>query len=193
MSEVSMSSRSTGYVDHEVFKNEQVPPMKETVASFFAGTEAVPGAEKMPSVEMESIEKWRDRALHLQAEMENFRRQQRRRAEARVALEREGLLRAFTHLADNLERALTGKQNDVRALHSGVELTHHAFMQFLEREGVIPVDPAGKRFDPELHEAVGTIPQQDSGVNAETVVEVLERGYLIGGRLLRPAQVIVAV
>lgn len=151
--------------------------------------EATPGTEP----EAENAEVWRNRALRLQAEMENYRKRQRRWAEAQIEVERERLLLAFTHLADNLKRALDSRHSDAQDLSRGVALTYHAFMQFLEREGVTSLDPERKRFDPELHEAVGTVPHQDAGVKAETVVEVLERGYMVNDRLLRPARVVVAV
>lgn len=157
--------------------------------------EASSAAEALPETkpEAESTEVWRNRALRLQAEMENYRKRQRRWAEAQVEAERERLLGAFTRLADNLKRALESRHSDAQDLGRGVELTHHAFMQFLEREGVIPLNPEGKRFNPELHEAVGTVPHLEAGVRAETVVEVLERGYMVDNRLLQPARVIVAV
>jgi molecular chaperone GrpE len=151
--------------------------------------EAIPGTEP----EAESVEVWRNRALRLQAEMENYRKRQRRWAEAQIEAERERLLLAFAHLADNLKRALDSRHSGAQDLSKGIALTYHAFMQFLEREGVTPLNPEGIRFDPELHEALGSVPHQDAGVKAETVVEVLERGYMLDNRLLRPARVIVAV
>ena len=185
MRKVPIPVKSMRHADDATLEDEQGPRAEE---AFFA-EETLPETEP----EAESAEVWRNRALRLQAEMENYRKRQRRWAEAQIAAERERLLRAFTHLADNLKRALESKYSDVQALQAGVELTHHAFMQFLEREGVTPVSPAGRRFDPELHEAVGTVPHQDADVKAETVVEVLEPGYILGERLLRPARVIVAM
>jgi molecular chaperone GrpE len=185
MSKVPIPVKSTRQANDATLEGEQVLLAEEASAV----EEAIPETEP----EAESAEVWRNRALRLQAEMENYRKRQRRWAEAQIAAERERLLRALTHLADNLKRALESKPGDVQSLYAGVELTHHAFMQFLERERVIPLDPEGKRFDPEVHEAVGTVPHQDAGVKAETVVEVLEQGYVVDDRLLRPARVIVAV
>jgi molecular chaperone GrpE len=205
MNEVSIPVQSARYEDGFPSKGERVRPAEETIASFFGATEDAFGKEETfpaersagrtleGTSETENAALWRDRALRLQAEMDNYRKQQRRQADAQTLVERERLLRTFIHLVDNLKRALESKHHDVQALQSGVELTYHAFMQFLAREGVIPVEPAGKRFDPELHAAVAAVPHEEAGVKAETVVEVLERGYLIDGRLLRPAQVIVAV
>jgi len=140
----------------------------------------------------ESAEVWRDRALRLQAEMENYRKRQRRLAEERIAEERERLLRRFLQVADELERALSVSRADTTSLRQGVELTYRALMQHLEQEGVERIQAQGEPFDPERHEAVGTTPQHEPGVQPQTVVEVLRPGYRLDGRLLRPARVLIS-
>jgi len=140
----------------------------------------------------QDVEEWRDRALRLQAEMENYRKRQRRLAEERVAEERERLLRRFLEVADELERALTEPRADANSLHQGIELTYRSLMQFLKQEGVEPVPAQGQPFDPGWHEAAGAMPRREHGVQPNTVVEVLRPGYRLEGRLLRPARVIVS-
>lgn len=142
--------------------------------------------------EEESPEIWRDRALRLQAEMENFRKRQQRLAEERTAADRERLLRAFLGVADDLERALQTDGTDAESLRKGVGLTYRSLMRILDREGAEPIEAAGQPFDPAWHEAVGTVPYQYAGVEPDTVVQVVEAGYRLGDRLLRPARVIVA-
>jgi molecular chaperone GrpE len=144
------------------------------------------------AAEEEGLEVWRDRALRLQAEIENFRKRQQRLAEGRIAADRERLLRAFLGVADDLERALTTDGVDAESLRQGVDLTHQAMMRLLDREGVEPIQAAGQPFDPARHEAVGTIPSQVAGAEPDTVAEVVQPGYCLGDRLLRPARVIVA-
>ncbi len=135
---------------------------------------------------------WRDLALRLQAEMENFRKRQRRLAQDEVASERERLLREILSVADNLERALaSGGPDD--GLRQGVEVTYNALLQWLGQQGVERLQSKGQRFDPAWHEAVSTIPREGYGVEPQTVVEVVEEGYTLNGRLLRPAKVVVAV
>jgi len=137
------------------------------------------------------LEMWRDRAQRLQAEMENFRKRQQRMAEMRVLEERERLLRGFLEVVDNLERALSAGRMDVASLKQGVSDTYQAATQLLDREGVEPVAAAGELFDPAWHEAVGSVPAGGK-VEPGTIVEVMQRGYRLGDRLLRPARVIVA-
>ena len=140
----------------------------------------------------ESLEVWRDRALRLQAEIENFRKRQQRLSEERIAADRERLLRAFLGVADDLERALNADGVDADSLRQGVDLTYQAMMRLLDQEGAEPIQAEGQPFDPSWHEAVGTLPHQDAGVEPDTVIKVMQAGYRLGDRLLRPARVIVA-
>ena len=149
-------------------------------------------AEQRAGKQGESLEEWRDRALRLQAEIENFRKRQQRLAEERILADRERLLREFLRVADDLERALEADGTDGERLRQGVDLTYQALVRILEREGAEPIEAAGTRFDPVWHEAVGAVPHEHVGVAPDTVAEVVEAGYRLGNRLLRPARVIVA-
>lgn len=141
----------------------------------------------------EGADVWRDRALRLQAEMENFRKRQQRLADERVVNERANLLREFLDANDNLERALSAENADAAALREGVDLTHQAMQRLLSRAGVQAIDAVGEHFDPRWHEAVSTVPHQVAGVRPDTVVRALTRGYQLNGNLLKPARVVVAV
>jgi molecular chaperone GrpE len=144
------------------------------------------------ALEDEAATEWRDRALRLQAEMENFRKRQQRVAEERIRGDRERLLREFLAVSDNLERALSSDGGDPARLREGVHLTHKGLVQLMDREGVQPIEALGQRFDPEAHDAVGTVRHEQAGVPANTVAQVVQVGYRMGDRLLRPARVIVA-
>jgi len=144
------------------------------------------------SADGEEVDMWRDRALRLQADMENFRKRQQRLADERVAAERERLLRAFLRVADDLERALGADGTDAESLRQGVDLTHQGLMHIIDQEGAEPIEAAGRPFDPAWHEAVGTVPSRHVGAAPDTVFKVVQPGYRIGDRLLRPARVIVA-
>jgi molecular chaperone GrpE len=152
------------------------------------------GAQSRESkdVDEEDLEMWRDRAQRLQAEMENFRKRQQRLADERIAADRERLLRAFLDVADNLERALNTNGTDVESLRQGVGLTHQTMERLLDQEGAELIQAKGQPFDPTWHEAVSTVPHQDADAEPDTVVEVVQAGYRMGDRLLRPARVIVA-
>ena len=143
--------------------------------------------------EEETVEMWRNRALRLRAEMENFRKRQQRLAEERIAADRERLLRAFLGVADDLERALKTAGTDVESLRRGVDLTYQSLIRLLDQEGAEPIPAEGQPFDPAWHEAVGTVPHQDARAESDTVVGVVQPGYRIGDRLLRSARVIVAI
>jgi molecular chaperone GrpE len=141
----------------------------------------------------EEMEKWRDRALRLEAEMANFRKRQRRLVEEQIASDRELLLRPFLTVIDDLSRALTNNEIDAESLREGVDMTRQSMLRILDQHGVEPIDAEGAAFDPTLHEAVASVPAENAGVDVDMVIEVIQPGYRMGDRLLRPAQVIVAV
>lgn len=136
---------------------------------------------------------WHDRALRLQAEMDNFRRRQQRLAHDQIETERQRLLSAFLEVADNLERALAAPTGDGEGLRRGVQLTHRAASQLLQKEGVEQIEALNQAFDPAWHEAVATIGRNGTDASPNTVVQVMEPGYRLGDQLLRPAKVVVAV
>ncbi len=152
--------------------------------------EAQSGVSK--DADEQDLKMWRDRAQRLQAEMENFRKRHQRLADERVAADRERLLRAFLDVADNLERALNADGTDVENLRHGVSLTHQTMERLLNQEGAELIQAKGQPFDPTWHEAVSTVPHQNTDAEPDTIVEVVQAGYHLGDRLLRPARVIVA-
>ena len=146
----------------------------------------------------EETEEWRNRALRLQADMENYRKRQQRNAQNEIEQERDRLLNAFLDIVDDLERALatpdgSDDSGGSDGLRRGVELTHRAATQLLEKEGASAIAAEHQPFDPNWHEAVATIPRNEWEVAPGTVVQVVEAGYRLGERLLRPAKVVVAV
>ncbi|HDQ73786.1 MAG TPA: nucleotide exchange factor GrpE [Chloroflexi bacterium] len=172
-------------------ENVRVPVRATTAATGDASSKsesAIPEA-----VEAESVAEWRDRAQRLQAEMENFRKRQRRWAEERVAEERERLLRTFLQVDDDLQRALSADVTSLEDLRQGVRLTRQTLRQILAQEGVELVEAEGQPFDTRWHQAVGSVSHRVAGVAPDTVAHVAQPGYRIGERLLRPARVIVAI
>ena len=136
-----------------------------------------------------SAEGWRERALRLQAEMENVRRNQQRMAQEQARRDQERLLSDMLGVADNLERALAAAEQD-SPLRRGVALTHDELLRVLANHGVQRVEAQGEPFDPHWHEAVGMVPA--AGLEPGTVTEVMQSGYRLEERLLRPARVMVA-
>jgi molecular chaperone GrpE len=141
----------------------------------------------------EELEACRDKLLRLQAEFENYKKRQVREREAYRRSANENLLRAMLPVLDNLERAVEhGEESaDIVQLLEGVQLVvkqmRESFLQF----GVKPVDARGVSFDPHEHEAMSTV-ETDGDPADGTVVEVYQKGYLLHGRVLRPAMVAVA-
>jgi molecular chaperone GrpE len=155
--------------------------------------EAVAGEAEPDSGSECEVDEWRDRALRLQADMDNYRKRQQKLAQDQVEAERQRLLGAFLPIVDDLERALEAPASDANGLRQGVELTHRAAVQMLREEGVERVHAEDRPFDPNWHEAVATVGRNGSSIEPNTVVQVLEPGYRLGDRLLRPARVVVAV
>ncbi|MCS7177749.1 MAG: nucleotide exchange factor GrpE [Anaerolineae bacterium] len=167
------------------------PPTTAAPSARSAGSQPTLSSEEELALR-EELEQWKDRALRLEAEMDNFRKRLQRLADERIAADRERLLRAFLEVADDLARALSVDGADAESIRQGVELTHRSLMNLMSREGVTPIEANGQPFDPAWHEAVGTVPAQQVGQEPDTVVHVVRPGYRIGDRLLRPARVIVA-
>ena len=131
----------------------------------------------------------RDQLLRKRAEFDNFRKRvERDRAQAGLDAVA-GLLQALIPGFDNLDRALATNATD-DALRTGIELIQREFRSVLDAAGVTMDDPTGKRFDPEIHQALSheAVPGFEDGV----VVEVFQKAYFHKGRLLRPALVKVA-
>jgi molecular chaperone GrpE len=131
-----------------------------------------------------------DSLMRLQAEFDNYRRRsQRESTEARTQA-RSSVLAEFLPVFDNLARALdAAEHHDEGKVLDGVRLTHNQFAGLLGREGVSEICALGVHFDPHLHEAVITVPSEaEEGI----VVEVIEKGYSQGERVLRPARVVVS-
>ena len=134
---------------------------------------------------------WRDMALRLRAEMDNYRKRQERLAEEQIASERKRLLMAFLTVPDNLERILTHLRPD-DPHHQSIWIVYDEFLKVLRLEGVEPINAVGMPFDPLLHEAVAMVPAVDAQREEMLIIDEQQKGYRIGEQTLRPARVIVA-
>jgi len=131
-----------------------------------------------------------DALLRLKAEFENYRKRTQRELLDSEARARATVLCEFLPVLDNLDRALNAAEHhDEGKVLEGVRLTHSLFQELLRREGVEVIDPAGEPFDPEAHEAMISQPSTEP---EGMVSAVLEKGYRMGERLLRPARVAVS-
>jgi molecular chaperone GrpE len=136
----------------------------------------------------------RDRLLRALAEVENTRRQTDRRVDDTRKFAIAEFARELLPVMDNLQRVIDASgraaDHDNSALVQGTEATLRLFVQTLGRFGVNKIDALGRRFDPALHEAI--IEADDPSQPPGTVIRVVEDGYMINERLLRPARVVVA-
>jgi molecular chaperone GrpE len=134
--------------------------------------------------------KLHDQLLRTQAEFENYRKRSRREIKNRTDMANKELLEDLLPVLDNFNRALASPGGSVEALLSGIEMVHKQFIDHLAQHGLEKVEAQGQPFDPNLHEAVATVPSNELPEN--TVTEVLQDGYTLNGRLVRPAMVKVA-
>jgi molecular chaperone GrpE len=131
-----------------------------------------------------------DTLQRLKAEFDNYRKRAAREQSAIISRASERLVKELIPVLDDLERALAAaEEHEEAALEEGVRLTHRALADALLREGLVEIETAGK-FDPHVHEALLSQPADD--VEAGAVLQVLQKGYRLGDKVIRPARVIVA-
>ena len=130
-----------------------------------------------------------DTLQRVKAEFDNYRKRAARDQASLVARAHERLVKELLPVLDDLERALgAAEQHEEAKLEDGVRLVHRSLADALSREGLAEINTDGK-FDPHVHEALLT---QPSDAEEGSVIEVLQRGYKLGDRVLRPARVVVA-
>jgi len=150
----------------------------------------VPGTEE-PSMEEPSQAPVAedDRLLRLAADFENYKKRAARERQEYVQLANERLIGELIPILDDLERALSAAEHHEEAqLEEGVRLVHRALAGLLERHGVAAIETEGK-FDPHVHEALLS---QPSEAEEGSVIDVVQKGYKLGDRVVRPARVVVA-
>tara|TARA_B110000114_G_scaffold24729_1_gene24316 strand:- start:603 stop:1256 length:654 start_codon:yes stop_codon:yes gene_type:complete len=152
-------------------------------------------AEQKPASEqlLEQVAKANDQVLRVQAEMQNVRRRAERDVESAHKFALDKFAADLLPVVDNLERALAAIDSEdegQKSVAEGIELTLKTFMDVLVRFKIEAIDPAGQPFDADLHQAVSMVPNPD--LEANTVMDVFQKGYTLNGRLVRPAMVVVS-
>ena len=175
----------------------EVEASDESVNESAASAEATvdPQAELQQELALaqEALQQAQEQVLRAQADAQNARR----RAEQDVAKARKFALEKFAEellpVVDNLERGIESAQQDsaeVATLREGVEMTLSMFVNALKKFNVEPLDPQGEPFDPQLHQAMSMV--ENDNVEPNTVLHVMQKGYQLNGRLVRPAMVMVS-
>jgi molecular chaperone GrpE len=129
-------------------------------------------------------------AKRTKADFENYRKRVAADVQAAAARGKGEIARDVVEAVDNLERALEAGGEDGDGLASGVEMVLGGLRETLKRHGIEAIDPKGEKFDPNQHEALSTMPAEDT--ESGTVIEVMQKGYRLGEQLIRPARVVVS-
>lgn len=174
--------------------NAEVPTAEQSGAAPDASAEEVSldfaQLEENPMALLEEENgRLKDQLLRTVAEMENVRRRAAEDVSKAHKFSIEKFAESLVPVQDSLEKALQDQSGDVATLREGVELTFKQLISALEKGGVVAVDPKGEKFDPHYHQAISMIP---SDLESGMVVDVLQKGFKIADRVLRPALVIVA-
>ena len=152
-----------------------------------AETAATPPAETAESVRAELM----DRILRLQADFDNYRRRTRQEQSELSAFVTQNLIKELLPVIDNFERALSSRPtDDPSGFGAGVEMIFRQLYGVLEKQGITTVESVGALFDPNRHEAI--LKDTESDQPEGTVVAELQKGYAVGGKVIRPALVKVA-
>ncbi|HEX6160552.1 MAG TPA: nucleotide exchange factor GrpE [Thermoanaerobaculia bacterium] len=160
--------------------------MEETAQEAVASTDEAPP----PSGSSDEVRELRDRYLRTLADFENYRKRADREKTDFFKYALAGTLKDLLPVLDNFDRALDhAAEGD--EFHKGVSLIYKQLYDVLQRHGLKAIDEAGVHFDPNIHE--GVVREDDPSVPSHTVVAVLQKGYFLHDRLLRPALVKVAV
>jgi molecular chaperone GrpE len=149
-------------------------------------------ADKLSQTEQKSQEYW-DHWLRTKAELENLQRRSEREISNAHKYSLEKFAIDILIIADNLERSLAAKSaahEELKDFYEGIEFTLKLFLETLQKFGIIPINPLGDVFNSEQHMAIMT--KEDANAKSNTILEVVQKGYWLKDRLLRPALVVVA-
>jgi molecular chaperone GrpE len=144
----------------------------------------------------EEADKFRDAALRAEAEMQNVRRRAEREVEHAVKYGVEKIVQNLLPGVDSLEKAVEAAEQTeagsdaTQAIIEGMGLCQRLFLEVIAKQGVVTIDPHGEPFDPNVHQAISMVENPD--VEPNSVVAVVQKGYSLNGRLVRPAMVMVA-
>jgi len=170
----------------------QKTPSKKVNEELSDGSNIEDLASQLEEAQQQSAKDNWDKLLRSQAEMENLKRRTSKDLENAHKFALDGFVKALLEVSDSLSMGLKSAKDEKATLENtveGLELTNKVFGSTLEKFGVETVSPVGEKFDPELHEAVTMVPMPDKKSN--TVLEVIQTGFTLNGRLVRPALVIV--
>ena len=179
----------------EVTEQQAQDQAEEVVAEETEAVTDLPDAEKISAdldAALKEVDVLKDQLLRAQADVQNARRRAEQDVEKAHKFGLEKFANEMLPIIDNLERALEsmGEDEALKATREGIEMTLNMFASGLAKFQVEVVNPVGETFDPALHQAMSMVPMPDTEPNS--VVTVVQKGYTLHGRLIRPAMVMVA-
>jgi len=198
--EIPEKQQNQGEQNMDAVDETLMPPYQNNVVITEEQTAAEePGAENKIELLMQELEEQKriaaenlDKALRVQAELENMRKRTARDIEHAHKYSLERFVTDLLPVIDSMELGLSASENaaDVTSLKEGMDLTFKMFTASLEKFGAKVINPQDEKFNPELHQAVTVL--EAEGVASGHVISVMQKGYELNGRLVRPAMVVVA-
>lgn len=170
----------TQNVEPELQQNDEIDPLEEAIAR----------VQELEAYIAEADKCEQDIQLRARAEVENIRRRAEQDVEKAHKFALEKFSKEMLTVVDNLERGLQALEGVDESVKSGIELTHKGLVSTLNNFGVEAVGVVGEAFNPELHQAISMQPAE--GIEANHISVVLQKGYTLHGRVIRPAMVMVA-
>jgi molecular chaperone GrpE len=151
----------------------------------------LPSANQEKSAE-ETIKELNDKYLRLYSEFDNYRKRTIRERAELLKTAGEDIFKNFLPLLDDIERALKSNEKavDIKAVNEGLSLIHHKFSQSLKQKGLEPINAIGEEFNVDLHEAITNVPAPSENMKGKVIDEV-EKGYTLNGKVIRFAKVVV--
>ena len=193
--EAELADKDPGKMEIITEENLDLQEPRAEEMSTEEATDATLGEALKKLVDAEEVaSRANDDLLRVQAEMQNLRRRSEQDIEKAHKYSQEKFSTELLSVMDNLERALAAAANHeddtVKAIYEGVDLTLKSFTDCFNRFHIEAVDPMGEPFDPQLHQAMTII--ENAEVEPNTVIEVMQKGYTLHGRVIRPAMVVVS-
>jgi len=194
--------------EHQIKRNKEIAAEDLSNPGQVPGTEDGPGADVDTGAETETVEEsieqqldqaqatikeyW-EQILRLKAEIENNRKRSVRDIENAHKYALRNFSESLLPIVDSMEMAQKAAEAENASLESiieGTELTMSMFIQVLEKHGLQELDPIGEKFDPEQHQAISMV--EDKSAESNTVISVMQKGFMLNERLVRPAMVVVS-
>ncbi|OIQ15719.1 MAG: nucleotide exchange factor GrpE [Bacteriovorax sp. MedPE-SWde] len=173
--------------------DEAMAEAEEAMAEVKEIHEEVEELKEEVSAEAKELAEFKDKFYYVAAEMENMKKRHERDMQSQVKYGNEKVLKGLLDVVDNLERTATAIENDedekVKNIFTGIDMVQKQFLEVLKNNGLEQIDAIGKTFDPNFHEALAQQPVE--GKEDQEVIQIYQQGYMLNGRLLRAAKVVI--